>query len=177
MAPSRGSRRPIIPIAYTDPFGLCPKDAGGDGKSEVYTDCAKGTSGYYANNGASGEGGLVNDLQGAYASCKESTSCSTIAAVGSMVVGGIAMKAAGRLLGASEAAGATGEITGATKHGLNQIINRGVKPGEILDAVKNGEGIRAVDALGRVSFKWVGETATVILNGAGKIITAYPGGW
>jgi hypothetical protein len=94
-----------------------------------------------------------------------------------VVVGGIVVKAAGELLVSGEVAGATGEITGATKHGLNQIINRAVKPGEILDAVRNGEGIRAVDALGRVSFKWVGEKATVILNGAGKIVSAWRGGW
>jgi hypothetical protein len=97
--------------------------------------------------------------------------------VGAAVVGGIAVKAAGELAVGGEVAGATGEITGATRHGLNQVINRGVKPGEILNAVKNGEGIRAVDALGRASYRWVGEKATVILNEAGKIVSAWRGGW
>ncbi len=29
------------PVNYSDPFGLCPKDAGGDGKTDDYSDCAK----------------------------------------------------------------------------------------------------------------------------------------
>jgi hypothetical protein len=143
----------------------------------LYTDCAEGTSGYYAQRAAEGKGGAVNNLQGAYASCKESSTCSTVAAVGAVIVGGIVAKGASEALLSGEVAGATGEITGATRHGLNQIINRGVKPAEILDAVRNGAGIRAVDNLGRVGFRWVGERATVILNGAGKIVSAWRGGW
>ena len=43
--------------------------------------------------------------------------------------------------------------------------------------MKNGEGIRAVGKFGRVGYKWVGENATVVLNGLGKIVTAWRGGW
>jgi RHS repeat-associated protein len=34
------------PANSSDPFGLCPKDAGGDGKSPYLTDCPKGSRGY-----------------------------------------------------------------------------------------------------------------------------------
>jgi RHS repeat-associated protein len=34
------------PVMFTDPFGLCPKEAGGHGYSEEYSDCPAGTEGY-----------------------------------------------------------------------------------------------------------------------------------
>lgn len=37
------------PVAYTDPFGLCPKDKGGDGKTESIDDCPKGSAGWKEN--------------------------------------------------------------------------------------------------------------------------------
>lgn len=55
------------PVNFSDPMGLCPKDAGGDGKAEGNTDCPKGSSGYYANEAASGRGGIMNDIKGAWA--------------------------------------------------------------------------------------------------------------
>jgi len=76
-----------------------------------------------------------------------------------------------------EASGATGQITGVTKHGLDRIIGRGIKPSQILDAVRGGEAITIIDNLGRVSFRFVGPAATVVLNEAGKIITAWAKGW
>jgi uncharacterized protein RhaS with RHS repeats len=163
-------------VNFSDPFGLCPKDAGGDGKSDSFTDCQKGTSGYYANEAARGRGGAMNTAKGVVASCKESTVCAAGAVAGAAVTGEIVVSEVGAAL-LGETAGATGEITGATKHGLYRIMQRGVKPTEILDAVKNGEGIRAVDKLGRTSYRYVGEKATVILNEAGKIISAWRGGW
>lgn len=36
------------PINFSDPFGLCPRAAGGDGKTLRYEDCPEGTSGYAA---------------------------------------------------------------------------------------------------------------------------------
>jgi RHS repeat-associated protein len=164
------------PVNYSDPFGLCPKDAGGDGKTEGFADCPKGSSGYYANEDANGRGGFLNDLKGWVASCKESTSCATTAAVGAVITGEIVVSEVGAAI-VGETAGTSGTITGATKHGINRIIERGVKPSEILDAVRNGEGIRAVDKAGRVSYRYVGEKATVVLNEAGKVISAWRGGW
>lgn len=52
-----------------------------------------------------------------------------------------------------------------------------MKPSDILNAVRNGEGIAKVDALGRTAYTYVGENSTVILNAAGKVISAYNRGW
>jgi hypothetical protein len=54
-----------------DPFGLCPKNAGGDGKTDTFTDCVSG-SGYYANEAANGRGGFLNDVKGVAATFAES---------------------------------------------------------------------------------------------------------
>lgn len=34
------------PVAFTDPFGLCPKDKGGDGKTDKLDDCPKHSEGW-----------------------------------------------------------------------------------------------------------------------------------
>lgn len=62
-------------------------------------------------------------------------------------------------------------ITGFTRHGINQAINRGVSPSAILDAVKNP--LRIVPrANGSTQFRGAG--ATVVLDPAGVVITAWP---
>jgi hypothetical protein len=33
-------------LTFSDPFGLCPKDKGGDGNSNTISDCPEGTAGY-----------------------------------------------------------------------------------------------------------------------------------
>ena len=80
------------PVNYSDPFGLCPKDAGGDGKTEEFDDCPEGSSGHYAQKDASGQGGLINTAQGVVASCKESLTCASVAVVGAAVAGGAAVR-------------------------------------------------------------------------------------
>lgn len=68
-------------------------------------------------------------------------------------------------------------IKGMTGHAVDQAINRGVKPIQILDAVKNPLKVAEVkvDALGRASQKVVGQTATVIVNPTtSKVVTIYP---
>jgi len=80
--------------------------------------------------------------------------------------------ASGSLL-AAEGGGVAGKITGFTKHGLNQAISRdgvGVSSKAILDAVKSPQSIVSQ---GKGVVKYVGEHATVILNGAGKVITTW----
>lgn len=76
------------PINSSDPFGLCPKDAGGDGKTEEYSDCEKGTSGYYAYRATQGQGGVVNTILGVGAACGESDVCEAGAAILTTFVGG-----------------------------------------------------------------------------------------
>jgi len=73
--------------------------------------------------------------------------------------------------------GIAGRLTGFTFHGIHQIVSRRIPPGHVLEALRNGEGIRGVDEMGRISFRYVGEHATVVLNEAGRVITAWPGGW
>ncbi|MCA1837877.1 MAG: RHS repeat-associated core domain-containing protein, partial [Actinobacteria bacterium] len=63
------------PVNFDDPFGLCPKEAGGDGKTQSYSDCAEGTSGYNAYQASVGRGGMANNIAGAYHSCVENTVC------------------------------------------------------------------------------------------------------
>jgi RHS repeat-associated protein len=66
-------------------------------------------------------------------------------------------------------------LTGFTRHGINQIINRGIGPAVILEAVRNPTSIvQKIDTLGRVSYQYIGKAATVVLNKAGEVITAWP---
>jgi hypothetical protein len=66
------------------------------------------------------------------------------------------------------------QITGFTKHGINQIINRGIKPAVLLDALKNPIKIlEKVDEIGRSSFQYIGKEATIVLNKTKEIITGW----
>jgi RHS repeat-associated protein len=84
------------PINHSDPFGLCPKSAGGDGKTEEMSDCPAGTSGWYANRIANGTGNQVlNEVGGTLATCSESLLCQavlTVASLGTSLVEGAAAK-------------------------------------------------------------------------------------
>jgi hypothetical protein len=69
----------------SDPFGLCPKGVGGDGKTDTFTDCTEGSSGWYANREATGQGNsVINNVGGALASCSESWLCQGVLAVASL---------------------------------------------------------------------------------------------
>jgi RHS repeat-associated protein len=167
------------PNSFGDPFGTCPKDAGGDDKTDLYSDCPVGSSGYHAYLAAHGKGGIINDVLGAIASCRESTHCKFAALAGGAVTAtaaGVALLSEGlattEAIG-GESAGALGRLTGFVQHGINQIINRGVGPGAIMDALRNGSVRRVVDNLGRISYQWIGKQAVVVLNEAGKIITVW----
>ncbi|HET7464575.1 MAG TPA: RHS repeat-associated core domain-containing protein, partial [Longimicrobium sp.] len=86
------------PVSYSDPYGLCPKDAGGDGKTDEYSDCPPGTSGWYAHRLATGEGNAaLNNIGGVLASCGESWACQgvlTVASLGASLWGSGARAAA-----------------------------------------------------------------------------------
>jgi RHS repeat-associated protein len=96
------------PINFKDPFGLCPKQAGGDGKTEQLDDCEAGTSGYYANKVVKGEGKILNTYLGLGASCGENGWCEGAA----FALGGVAV---GIAAGAGEALG------------LNQYVRAGMR--------------------------------------------------
>ena len=64
-------------------------------------------------------------------------------------------------------------MTGFTKHGLSQALARnghGVSRKAILDAVRHPISVINQGSRG---IKYVGKLATVILNGAGKVITTW----
>jgi RHS repeat-associated protein len=181
------------PVSYGDPYGLCPKDAGGDGKTDSYADCPEGSSGSYANNAANGHGGLANDIRGAAASCRESTGCAATAVAGAVVTGAIAIRAVAagvEALATSQVATAASAaittaatvgprfignaISGFTGHGIDQVINRGVTPGALLDAARNGQTVGPlVDQLGRESLRIIGQGATFAINLLGQVTTAW----
>ena len=63
------------PINSSDPFGLCPKSSGGDGKTEEMSDCPRGSSGWWAWRDAQGEGSRAyNHVRGWLASVDEALS-------------------------------------------------------------------------------------------------------
>jgi hypothetical protein len=69
-------------------------DAGGDGKTEGFGDCPAGSSGWYANRQATGQGNrIINDIGGALASCNESWLCQGVLAAASL--GGSLFESAG----------------------------------------------------------------------------------
>ena len=120
------------PVNSSDPFGLCPKSSGGDGKTEDISDCPKGSSGFYANEAASGRGGLINELKGAWATLNFDARAqlpeNTVLFEFNLPVG----PRRGNAIG--------GKITGFTKHGINSAISHdgvGMASRAILDAVKN----------------------------------------
>ena len=62
-----------------------------------------------------------------------------------------------------------GVLEGFTKHGLLQVINRGVRPYEIMDALRNP--VRVVQGRGDV-VRYVGQWAELRLNSLGRVVTA-----
>ena len=59
---------------------------------------------------------------------------------------------------------------GITKHAINQIINRGVSPAAILDALSNPIVVRPRL---NMTTQYIGARATVVLNGYGGIVTVW----
>jgi RHS repeat-associated protein len=82
------------------------------------------------------------------------------------------------ILGAAAEPSPFGEgalLAGFTKHGINTIINRRISAAAIKQALTNPARIKTeIDALGRVSHVYIGKVATVVLNTAREVITAWP---
>ena len=94
-------------------------------------------------------------------------------------VPGVGIAAGLYRLGKAGLKGAKGArvLKGFSKHGLNQAINRGVKPGHILDALKSPLQTRkpVTDTLGRVSQRYIGRSAEVVINPkTGHVISVNP---
>ena len=63
-------------------------------------------------------------------------------------------------------------VTGFTEHGLNQVINRGFKPQNILQILKNGQKVQSIGRYGP-QIKYTLHGNTIVVNEAGKIVTAF----
>ncbi|MBA3945146.1 MAG: hypothetical protein H0X37_11355 [Herpetosiphonaceae bacterium] len=66
-----------------------------------------------------------------------------------------------------------GPLTGFTRHGLDQIISRdehGVSNLAILDTLKNP--LQVIEQKNG-TYKWIGQYATLVLNDAGKVVSAW----
>jgi hypothetical protein len=58
-----------------------------------------------------------------------------------------------------------------TKHGIDQIITRGVSPSAVLDAIRNPIKIRPRS---NMTTQYVGNGATVVINSYGGLVTVWP---
>ena len=63
-----------------------------------------------------------------------------------------------------------GGITGFTRHGINQAINRGVSPGAMLDAMRNPI---AIVPQPNGTTRYIGSAAVVVINPAGSVVTVW----
>ena len=168
------------PVNFSDPFGLCPPKwlcdligaSAGQSAVEHYAQIATDPSSSGLEKLGATVGGLFSALW-TPDTYLETAATLTGAAGASRALAARGAAAAEATAGAARIPGAAGEITGFTRHGLNQVINRGVKPADMLQAVRNADPARLVDEAGRVSFRYIGEKATVVLNEAGKVITAW----
>lgn len=61
------------------------------------------------------------------------------------------------------------ELTGFTRHGLNQVITRGLRPYEILDILRNP--LRKLPGRGDVR-RFIGKFGELRINNQGKVVTA-----
>jgi hypothetical protein len=61
-------------------------------------------------------------------------------------------------------------IEAITKHGIDQIINRGVSPADILDALQNPVKIRRKS---NMTTQYIGKGAGVVLNDYGGLVTIW----
>ncbi len=133
------------PITFSDPFGLCPKDGGGDGKTESYADCPKGTSGYNAQQAASGHGSAANTIAGVYHSCVENTICKWGGIAVATYTGARALQWAYAALTAAPAATATLPVVASAAAKLDALAQKfGTSGEEIMNDVLS-TGQRFVD--------------------------------
>ena len=94
-----------------------------------------------------------------------------VAAASSRIGGGATAAGGGvtaQQVAQNESQGIGGTLRGFTKHGINQVINRGVRPYEILDALRNP--VRVLPGRGDVT-RYIGKWAEVRLNSLGQVVT------
>ena len=157
---------------YTDPYGLCDdpdKQECRSMASEV-VDAAKEKIDQAVDKvaaGAAAVGNAISDTVSVAVSRLTTNLCpecvtGTPPAVGRPGASGLETKFVGNAK------------SGFTKHGIDQVINRGVAPGALLDAARNGTTRGPIlDHLGRESFRIRGEVAEFAINLLGRVTTAW----
>jgi hypothetical protein len=92
----------------------------------------------------------------------------------SALAGAVTEAASGGLVAGVERKFVGNAISGFTKHGINQVINRGVKPAALLDAARNGTARGPlIDRLGRESLRITGRAAEFAINLLGRVTSAW----
>lgn len=65
-------------------------------------------------------------------------------------------------------------VTGFTRHGLNQTINRGISPGAIVNTLKNPTSVKTFTSGPNAgTTRYVGPQSTVVVNNQGKVVTTW----
>jgi hypothetical protein len=174
------------PIAFSDPFGLCNKDKPHDCDDQEHAAkvAAAAGAGHQLGNGCP----AISDACDASALVPTSTQelAGRVAEVTGAAAVGVAIPAAltaatgTSTVAATDATSVAGRqvvgraITGFTKHGINQIINRGVGPAALLNAARNGTTTGPlIDNMGREALKITGDAAAFVVNLLGEVVTAY----
>jgi len=147
------------PYKFTDPDGRCYTSTGKCMTQAEFDEAWKGEGARVLNAVGSPLGTVADMLNGDFKGA-------AISLVLSRLPGGNVGAEAAQI-----------GIKGFTAHAVDQAITRGVKPAQILDALKNPLkiGETKVDSLGRQSQTIVGSKATVVVNPeTGKVVTIYP---
>jgi len=156
------------PLRFIDPFGLCKDKPWWEKLEEGYyygTDFGQEAAKWYAQQQLR-TGNTLWAIQGTIASLWTPETYQQTAWT---------LLTAYSLSGLTATTESGTSITGFTRHGIERVIERGVSPQAILDAVRNPTlVIKAVDQAGRVSYKYLGKEAVVVLNKLGQVITAWP---
>jgi hypothetical protein len=160
------------PLRWIDPFGLDKAKPWWEKLEEGYY---YGTAyGEYATNWyASQQIATGNPLWAIPGSVAALWTPSTYQKTGWTLVGAATISATGIVSGPTPGP-AVSQLSGFTKHGINQVISRGIPPAAILQTLKSPQFIaEKVDQLGRVSYQYVGEQVVIVLNKAAQVITAW----
>ncbi len=65
-------------------------------------------------------------------------------------------------------------ISGFTRHGLNQTINRGIRPGAMVSTLRNPTSIRTFTSGPNAgTTRYIGPRSTVVVNGQGRIVSTW----
>ncbi|MDB4952314.1 MAG: wapA, partial [Gemmatimonadetes bacterium] len=159
------------PVSYSDPYGLCSKEDGWKDCAATFRDWLR-----HSEDGklltavvcTDGCEGSTPEAQAAVDEAMEKYPIFMLSVRGEAEEGIHVLEHAGTVGRAI-----AGQITGYTKHGINQAISRngvGVSTRAILSAVATP--LKAISNRGG-GMKYIGENATVILSEAGKVITTW----